>query len=224
MKCIQRQMKKMASPLMSEPPRTTAPPPPPPLPPATDSFRQKNKTNKKTNPVNVRLPSALVSVASRCDSTRCTSWTHFTTCHRGQAVREWSLRLTWKIREQRARKHNPPLLILLPGSLRARNLTYMLLLEIFSAASIFTDSNKIQFLLLINAELHNWYFLLRFFPMRALFLCLVFSPRRFLGSNAESYSNVHSDWERAVDQQTDIKIHGVQSCGNKGQKIMTKNE
>lgn len=111
MKCVQRQKKKMAPPLMSDPPRTPAPPPP--LPPVTDSFRQKtkNKTTKKNirSPVNVRLPSAVVSVASRCDSTHCTSQTHFTTCQRGQAGRERSLRLTWKIREQRTRKTTSPL-------------------------------------------------------------------------------------------------------------------
>lgn len=69
----------MAPPLMSEPPETTAPPP-------TGSFMQ--KTISICSQINVRLPSALVSVASRCDSTRRTSPTNFTTCQRGTRAGE----------------------------------------------------------------------------------------------------------------------------------------
>lgn len=80
----------MAPPLMSEPPETTAPPP-------TGSFMQ--KTISICSQINVRLPSALVSVASRCDSTRRTSPTDFTTCQRGTRAGEpsgWPGKNQWR--------------------------------------------------------------------------------------------------------------------------------
>lgn len=91
----EEEKEKMAPPVMSEPTVTTAPPP-------TDSFMQ--KTISICSPINVRLPSALVSAASRCDSTRRTAPTHLTTCQRGRAGREPSLGPTLKLRAQRGQQ------------------------------------------------------------------------------------------------------------------------